>query len=660
MSIEVLWKPSDTFKANSNLKDYENWLSDHLDLRFDTYETLRQWSVDHIDTFWESIWQYYNIIAHHKYDKVVELPKSGMIGTKWFKGSTLNYSEHIFRNANTHSPAIIFQSEKSPLTEISWQSLRSQVASLADYLISNGVTKGDRVASFLPNIPEAIIAFLATNSIGAVWSSCSPDFGAESVIDRFNQIEPKVIFIADGYYYNGKTYNKTEANVAICKALPSLSKVVFLPYTDKNASIPKVIENAEFWANTQQAQNKALNFASVSFDHPLWILYSSGTTGKPKAITHSNGGNLIEHLKVLGLHQNCKPGERFFWYSTTGWMMWNYSIAALLHGTTVCIYDGSAGYPNISALWDFARTSKINHFGAGASFYIACMKEGLNFIDNNQLPDLKSIGSTGSPLPPEAWQWIYDSVKKDVWLISLSGGTDVCSGFVGGNPYDPLYKGEIQCRLLGCDLQAWDENGSAVIDQLGEMVITQPMPSMPIYFWNDEHNERYQASYFEMYPNVWRHGDWIKITERNTLIIFGRSDATLNRGGVRIGTSEVYSGVEKNEEIKDSLVICIDKEDGSHYMPLFVVLQDGVLLTDELKKKVSQSLRAQFSPRHVPDDIFEVKEVPYTISGKKMETPVKKILSGIDISNSISKDAMKNPQSLDYFTHLYVSKKSKF
>ncbi|MEZ5003878.1 MAG: acetoacetate--CoA ligase [Chitinophagales bacterium] len=655
MSKAILWQPSNSFTADSNLKDYEKWLSRHLNIEFDNYESLRQWSVDNIALFWETIWQYYNVIAHNSYDKVVQLPSEGMIGTEWFKGSTLNYAEHIFRNATAAAPAIVFQSEQEALTEISWQQLHEQVASLAAYLKSNGVGKGDRVASFLPNIPEAIIAFLATNSIGAIWSSCSPDFGAESVIDRFNQIAPKVIFIADGYFYNGKTFSKADANQAICEALPSLKKVIFLPYTDKTSSVPKDIEHAVLWEDTQQAKDQPLHFEAVPFDHPLWVLYSSGTTGKPKAITHSNGGNLIEHLKVLGLHQNCKPQERFFWYSTTGWMMWNYSLAALLNGTTVCIYDGSAGYPDIAALWKFARDAKINHFGAGASFYIACMKAELNFIKDNPLPDLKSIGSTGSPLPPEAWQWIYDSVKNDVWLISLSGGTDVCSGFVGGNPYDVLYKGEIQCRLLGCDLQAWDENGNSVVNELGEMVITQPMPSMPIYFWNDENNERYRSSYFEMYPNVWRHGDWIKITDRNTLIIFGRSDATLNRGGVRIGTSEVYSGVEKNESVKDSLVVCIDKEDGSHYMPLFVVLQEGVSLTDELKKQIGQNLRAQFSPRHVPDEIFAIDEVPYTISGKKMETPVKKILSGIDISNSISKDAMKNPKSLDYFTKLYAS-----
>ncbi len=654
MSTEILWKADQQFIEESNLKAYEDWLSEKYNLTFNSYEAIRQWSIHNISLFWESIWQYYNVQSKTEYSDVVKLPSSGMIGTSWFNGSTLNYAEHIFRNATNRSPALIFQSEHQNIGEISWISLKESVTSLASYLKSIGIKKGDRIASFLPNVPEAIIAFLATNSLGAIWSSCSPDFGAESVIDRFSQIEPKVIFIADGYCYNGKNFNKAEANKAICNALSTLTKTIFLPFIDKTATHSD-IENLITWDQTQGNKTAILNFEAVPFDHPLWVLYSSGTTGKPKAITHSTGGNLLEHLKVLGLHQNCKKGERFFWYSTTGWMMWNYSLAALLHGSTVCIYEGSAGFPNINRLWDFAREAKINHFGAGASFYIACMKEGLDFIEKDSLPDLISIGSTGSPLPPEAWQWIYDHVKKDIWLISLSGGTDVCSGFVGGNIYDPLYKDEIQCRLLGCDLQAWNENGDTVTDELGEMVITQPMPSMPVYFWNDHDNERYQASYFEMYPNVWRHGDWIKISEKGTIVIFGRSDATLNRGGVRIGTSEVYSGVEKNEEIKDSLVICIDKEDGSHYMPLFVVLKENIELTDELIKIISNGLRNQFSPRHVPDEILQVDDIPYTISGKKMETPVKKILSGIDISNSISKDAMRNPDSLDYFFELASS-----
>jgi acetoacetyl-CoA synthetase len=650
MSSTILWQPSSVFKSNSNLQSYINWLKENYHLEFEDYESLRRWSIENVALFWETIWQFYEVIHEGSYHQVLQLPNSGMIGSKWFNGTSLNYAEHIFRNKNTEHPAIIFKSEHLQTVEISWKELEQKVASLATYLSSIGIKQGDCVVSFLPNIPEAVIAFLAANSIGAVWSSCSPDFGADSVIERFQQIEPKVIFIADGYGYNGKSFNKESANKAICEALPTLEKTIFIPYINPIAH-PHYLENAILWEETQEQLHQHLSFTKVPFDHPLWVLYSSGTTGKPKAITHSTGGNLIEHLKVLGLHQNLKQGERFFWYSTTGWMMWNYAVAAMLHGNTLCLYDGAAGYPNLSVLWDFAKVNKINHFGAGASFYIACMKEQMDFIANDELPDLISIGSTGSPLPPEAWEWIYEHVRKDIWLISLSGGTDVCSGFVGGNPFDDVVKGEIQCRLLGCDLQAWNENGQPVINELGEMVITQPMPSMPVYFWNDTNNEKYFNSYFDMYPNIWRHGDWIKITEDGTLIIFGRSDATLNRGGVRIGTSEVYSGVEEIEGIQDSLVVCIDKEDGSHFMPLFVVLKDGFVLDEDLKRKIKTSLQTKFSPRHVPDAVYKISEVPYTISGKKMETPVKKLLSGMDISGSISRDAMKNPDSLAIFAN---------
>jgi acetoacetyl-CoA synthetase len=648
MDGRVLWTPSSEFIESSNLRHYCGWLKEVYGLQFPSYEDLRQWSVSQLDDFWRSIWEYYAVISHSPYTDVLVKPASGMIGTQWFAGSTLNYSEHVFRNRQADHPAVIFQSEANALREISWTELERRTASLAASLAGFGVGKGDRVAAFLPNIPEAIIAFLAVNSLGAIWSGCSPDFGAASVTERFRQIDPKVIIVADGYRYNGKAYSKEDAIKDICSSLPSLERVIYLPYLDKD-SRPSYLENAVLWEDTQQFSNATLQFTPVEFDHPLWVLYSSGTTGKPKAITHSNGGNLLEHLKALGLHQDCRPGDRFFWYSTTGWMMWNYALASLLHGSTVCLYDGAAGFPDLHALWDFARNAGIQHFGAGASFYIACMKDGLDFIRDKPLPELRSVGSTGSPLPPEAFQWIYSHVKEDAWLISLSGGTDVCSGFVGGNPFDPVYKGEIQCRMLGCDLQSWDENGVPVIDEVGEMVLAQPMPSMPVYFWGDAGNRRYASSYFDMYPGIWRHGDWIRITPRGTLIIYGRSDATLNRGGVRIGTSEVYSAVEGLEEITDSLVVCIEREDGSQYMPLFVVVAEGSILHDDLKKKINTALRNQFSPRHVPDAIFGIGEIPYTISGKKMETPVKKILSGMDITGSISRDAMKNPDSLDVF-----------
>jgi acetoacetyl-CoA synthetase len=645
---QPLWTPAPEFTQKSNMAHFARWASERYELPSDSsYDQLWQWSVDHIADFWEALWQYFDIQSHSPYTSVLQRPKEGMIGTRWFEGATLNYAEHMFRHANEASPALLFQSERHALQEISWQELKDRVASLATWMRSVGVEKGDRVVSFLPNIPEALIAFLAANSLGAIWSSVSPDFGTASVVERFQQIEPKVLFVADGYSYNGKAYDKREAAREIILSLPTLEQVVVLPYLEASPEID-FLPKALLWEETRQAQAQLL-FTPVPFDHPLWVLYSSGTTGKPKAITHSVGGCLLEHLKALVLHQDVKKGDRYFWYSTTGWMMWNYANAALLAGATVAIFDGAAGYPNIQALWDFAEKAQITQFGGGAAYYIACMKAELDFSASNKLPQLQSVGSTGSPLPPEAFDWLYQSVKQDLWVISFSGGTDVCSGFVGGSPYLPVYRGEIQCRLLGCKLEAFNESGEAVIGELGEMVITEPMPSMPIFFWNDPENARYHSSYFEMYPGIWRHGDWIKITERGGIIIYGRSDSTLNRGGVRIGTAEVYRGVESLEEIQDSLVICIEQEGGNYYMPLFVVLKEGEKLEEGLTKKIAKSLRSQFSPRHVPDEVFVIPEVPYTISGKKMETPVKKLLMGVPIEKAVSKDAMKNPDALAYF-----------
>lgn len=642
----ILWQPTEAFQHQSNLRMYLDWLYEQKKLLFKTYDEVWQWSVEHPADFWESVWQYFRIISHAPYREV--LSADPMPHAKWFAGSTLNYAEHIFRSYTDEHPAIIFQSETQPMMEISWASLRQQVAALSAYLRKAGVQKGDRVVAYLPNIPEATVAFLATCSIGAVWSSCSPDFGANSVIDRFQQIEPKVLIAVDGYQYGGKSFDKLETVRELYNQLPTLSRVIVLPYLNKHADISK-IPDSTLWAETMTDTSVELRFEAVPFEHPIWVLYSSGTTGLPKAITHSQGGVLLEHYKYLAFHNDVHSGERFFWFSTTGWMMWNFVQASLLVGATIVLYDGSPGYPNLNVLWRFAEQAKIAHFGTSAPYLVACMQRNLHPGEEYDLKSLRSIGSTGSPLPPETFDWCYASIKSDLWLCSMSGGTDVCTAFVGGNPLELVYEGEIQCRALGCALYAYDEEGNPVIDEVGEMVITKPMPSMPIYFWNDEDGQRYLGSYFDTYPGIWRHGDWVEVTSRGTLIIYGRSDATLNRQGVRIGTSEIYSALLKVEEVKDSLIVNLEMAGGRHYMPLFIILEEGQELTESLKKKINQTLKTEYSPRHVPDEIIEVPDIPYTISGKKMEAPVKKILLGRPIEKAANIDSMRNPESLDFF-----------
>jgi acetoacetyl-CoA synthetase len=642
-----LWSPSEQFVSNSNIQQYINWLKEKKSLSFNNYHDLWQWSVDHISDFWESIWQYFSIIHSGNYDQL--LTGNEMPFYSWFDGTYLNYAEHIFSKYTDRYPAIIYKSETDDLKELSWKSLQEQVSALQNYLKEVGVKQGDRIVAYMPCIPEATVAFLAANSIGAVWSSCSPDFGTNSVIERFQQIEPKILFAVDSYTYNGKQFDKSDVISDLMNAIPSIKKAIV--YSPDTNSKPISNDHIVDWKETIKPHNQPIQFTRVPFSHPIWILYSSGTTGAPKAITHSHGGILLEQLKYGTFHNDFKPGERCFWYTTTGWMMWNYIHGSLLAGGTMVLFDGSPAYPTLDVLWEFIQTANISHFGTSAGFILANIKADKKPTKYN-LTALRSIGSTGSTLPPEGFDWIYKDVKHDVWLASMSGGTDVCSAFVGGNPVLPVYAGEIQCRALGCKLEAYNEEARPVINEVGEMVITEPMPSMPIYFWNDQNFVRYKESYFETFPGVWRHGDWTMITEKKGIIIYGRSDATLNRGGIRIGTSEIYRAVDKISEVKDSLIICIEKEKGEFWMPLFVVMKDQHLLTDELKKKINSTIRNDYSPRHVPDEIIIAPDIPYTISGKKTETPVKKILMGRDPNKVINVGALRNPESLQFFISL--------
>jgi acetoacetyl-CoA synthetase len=653
MTPPILWQPSEQFKRNSNLAKYMQWLKDNLNLECKDYDALWKWSVEHPAEFWKSISDYFKVIHHSSYSSVMS--NDPMPYTKWFEGSTLNYAEHIFRNATDKHPAILFQSEHQPLAAISWDALKQKVAALQSFFIQQGIQPGDRIAGYLPNIPEATVSLLAAMSVGAVWSSCSPDFGSASVMERFRQIEPRILIATDGYVYNGKSFNRMKDVKAIKAALPSVEKLIRIPFTGS------IIEEgntagAVLWDEVMQTSYTALQFTAVPFGHPIWILYSSGTTGIPKAITHSHGGVLLEHFKYLAFHNDVQPGENFFWFTTTGWMMWNYLHAALLLGATIVLYDGSPGYPDISALWRMATKIPVHHFGTSAPFIMACKKAGILPGEYGDLSALRSVSSTGSPLPQEGFDYVYEKIKKDLWLCSMSGGTDVCTAFVGGCSLLPVYEGEIQCRALGCEMYALDENGNRITDEVGEMVITRPMPSMPVFFWNDKQFEKYLSSYFETYPGIWRHGDWVKITPRNGVVILGRSDATLNRQGVRIGTAEIYRAVDTVPEVKDSLIVNIELPGGGDYMPLFVVMKENHSLTAEIKDTIKRTLRSTYSPRHVPDEIIAVNDIPYTISGKKMEMPVKKILMGKPLEQSVNAGSVKNPESLEFFKTFVVKK----
>ncbi len=641
----ILWEPTKESIENSNLLRYQGWLKDKRNLHFNNYEELWKWSVDHIDEFWESLWEYFSIIHEGNFSSV-RSPQP-MPGTRWFEGTKLNYAEHVFRNFKAGEKAILYSNEQMPMQEISWDELTSNAASFQSYLKSVGVKEGDRVVAYLPCIPEATVAFLAVNSLGAIWSSTSPDFGTQSVIDRFAQIEPKVLVTVDKYSYGGKTFDKKDVVDAVVKAIPSIEKVVLIcegkPHNEQY--IP--------WEDTIKSTSATLTFTRVEFNHPIWVLYSSGTTGLPKAITHSHGGILLEQLKYLTFHKDLQPGESCFWYTTTGWMMWNHIQATLLCGGVMILYDGSPAFPDLNVLWKLAQDSKMNHFGTSAGFLLANLKAGITPGKTFDLSALRAIGSTGSTLPPEGFKWVYENVKDDVWLTSMSGGTDVCSGFVGGNALRPVYEGEIQCRTLGCSLYAYDEEGNEVYETVGEMVITKPMPSMPVFLWNDENFERYTESYFEMYPGIWRHGDWIEITDHDGVIIYGRSDATLNRGGVRIGTSEIYRAVDQIKEIKDSVIICLERDKGEFYMPLFVMMNENEELSEELKKKIKKVIREAYSPRHVPDEIIATPDIPYTISGKKTEAPIKKIFMGREPEKVVNKGSLRNPDSMKYYVEFY-------
>jgi len=630
----LLWEPPRELIERATMTRYMRWLEAEKGLEFEDYDALWRWSTDDLEAFWASIWEFFGVAGD--YERV--LADASMPGAEWFRGAQVNYAEHALRGKPADRVAILHASELRELDEWTWGELRQQVGRIAAGLRGLGVEPGDRVVAYMPNLPETIAALLAVASLGAVWSSTSPDFGARSVVDRFAQVEPKVLLAVDGYRYNGSDHDRGDVIARLQEEMPSLEHTIVLPYLGEEGNWDEVFGETE----------EELRFERVPFAHPLWILYSSGTTGLPKAIVHSQGGILIEHLKKLNLHLDAQEGDRIFWFTTTGWMMWNFLVSGLLTDAAIVLYDGSPGHPDLGRLWDLAEQTKMTCFGTSASYIASCMKGGVEPGAGRDLSALRSVGSTGSPLAPEGFEWIYEHVGSETWLFSTSGGTDVCSAFVGGVPLLPVYRGELQGRALGAKVEAYDEAGDAVVDEVGELVITAPMPSMPIYFWDDEGGERYRESYFDMYPGVWRHGDWIRITARGTAVITGRSDSTINRGGIRMGTAEIYRAVLALDEITDALVVDVPQGDDA-WMPLFVVLREAAELDDALVKAIRTRIREDCSPRHVPNDVFEVAEVPRTLSGKVLEVPVKKILTGTPPEQAAARDSLANPKALDWF-----------
>jgi acetoacetyl-CoA synthetase len=646
---DLLWTPSPARIADANLTAFMSWLAAERGLRFDGYHALWRWSVGDLPGFWQAVWDYSGIEASSPPERV--LGRRAMPGAEWFPGARLNYAQHVLRRERPGEPALLHVSETTPLAGLDWAELAGQVRILGTQLRSMGVRPGDRVASCLPNVPQTVIAMLATTSIGAVWTACSPDFGWRGVLDRFRQLKPKVLFCIDGYTYGGADFDRSEEVQRIASGLHGLEYLVRLPRQGAPRGGAGYGGGLTWDALLDHAPVPAAEFAfeQVPFAHPLWILFSSGTTGLPKAIVHSHGGILIEQLKLQQFHMDLRAGDRMFFFTTSGWMMWNFLVSSLLLGVRPVLYDGSPGYPGPDALWRIAQDAGVSFFGASPAFVDLMSRAGVVPGKQYELPELRAIMPAGSPVSAECTAWFYDNVKRDVWVATGSGGTDVCAGFVGGVPTLPVYAGEIQAPHLGVAAKAFNSRGESVTDEVGELVITEPMPSMPVRFWGDEGDARYRESYFADFPGVWRQGDFFRINARGGCFVLGRSDATLNRHGVRIGTAEVYAVLAAVDEVDDALIVNLDLPGGRFFMPLFVRLAGGLRLDGRIEDKIRDRLRREYTPRHVPDRIVQVPEIPVTLTGKKLEVPVRKILRGTPADQAANRNAMANPGSLDFF-----------
>jgi acetoacetyl-CoA synthetase len=653
---DLLWEPPANWVAQSNISKFSAWLGQTRDLQFADYQDMHRWSVEHLDDFWAAIWEFFEVQTSSPYGSV--LANRTMPGAVWFPGARINYAEHIFRKRRTDRPAMVYAGEGMDIDALSWKDFERRVRSLADWLRKEGIKPGDRVAGYLTNSPAGVIGMLAAASIGAVWTACSPEFGTPAVLDRFRQLEPRVLLCVDGYRYGGKSYSRIAEVNALLAELPSVERVVLLPVLDLKSS-GREIDGAALWNDITELSDQDMqdfDFEQLPFEHPLWILFSSGTTGIPKAIVQSHGGILLEQMKLASLHFNLKEGERLFFYTTLGWMMWNFLVSSMLVGVVPVLYDGNPNYPDASALWRIADKSKTTLFGASPAFVQLQQQAGLVPRDAFSLDDLQAVMLAGSPVSADCMAWFYDNVKTNLWVMPASGGTDVCSGFCGGVPGPPVYAGEIQGLHLGVDAHAFDDEGKSVIGEVGELVITQPMPSMPVRFWNDKDDARYKETYFDTYDGIWRHGDFFMINERGGCFVLGRSDATLNRFGVRIGTAEIYRCLEAIDDVEDTLIVNLDLPRDRFFMPMFVKLAKGRKLDDELDKTLRKSLRDRYTPRHVPDKIYQVVDIPYTITGKKMEVPVRRILMGTPMEKAANTSVMRNPESLDYFVRFAADK----
>jgi acetoacetyl-CoA synthetase len=654
---ELLWTPSAAQIQDANVTKFMKWLERGHGLHFANYDELWTWSVTKLDEFWQAIWDYFEVQSSAPPMRV--LGRRTMPGAEWFPGTRLNYAEHILRHERAGTDALLYMSETQPLAGLPWETLAGNVRILATQLRDLEVFPGDCVVAYMPNIPETMIAMLATTAVGAIWSCCSPDFGSRGVIDRIQQLAPKLLFCVDGYRYGGKAFDRREELAEIIGALDGLEHVVHLPHLNKqNREGPRA--GALLWDDLlahRPVSRDEFEFEQLPFHHPLWVLFSSGATGLPKAIVQGHGGILLEQLKLQHFHMDFRLGEHAFFYTTSGWMMWNFLASMPLAGVAPVLYDGNPTYPSPDVLWKVAQDAKVSFFGASPAYVDIMAKAGIIPRERFVLSHLRAVMPAGSPVSPECTAWFYRNVKEDLWVATGSGGTDCCTGFVGGVPILPVYAGEIQARSLGVATFAFNEKGESVVDEVGELVITHPMPSMPVYFWDDEDGSRYREAYFDEFPGVWRHGDFFRINARGGCFVLGRSDATLNRLGIRIGTAEIYRALARIEEIEDALVVNLDLPDGKFFMPLFVKLVDGLGLDAGLEQKIKEKLRTEYSPRHVPDRIIQAPGIPMTLTRKKMEVPVRKILMGVPEEQAANRNAMANPDSLDFFVNYAKTQK---